>query len=41
MTTRPIYRITTFVPPDHVESLLDGVERVVSLVFGQYDRSSP
>jgi kynurenine formamidase len=37
MLTRPVYRITTFVPPDHVDSLLEGVERVVPLVFGQYE----
>lgn len=40
MSTRPIYRITTFVPPDHVEAVLEGVEREVPLVFGRYDRSA-
>lgn len=39
-TTRPVYRITTYVPPDHVDAVLDGVEREVPLVFGRYDRSA-
>jgi hypothetical protein len=38
--TRPVYRITTFVPPDHVDSVLEGVEQEVSLVFGRYDHSA-
>ena len=38
--TRPVYRITTFVPPDHVDALLEGIEREVPLVFGPYDRSA-
>jgi hypothetical protein len=37
MPTRAAYRITTFVPPDHLESVLEGVERVVPLVFGRYE----
>jgi len=37
---RPIYRITTFVPPEHLEALLDGVEAEVPLIFGKYDRSA-
>jgi hypothetical protein len=41
MSARPVYRITTFVPPDHVDAILEGVERVVPLVFGRpYDRSA-
>ena len=40
MSTRPVYRITTFVPPDHVDAVLEGVEREVPLVFGPYDRSA-
>jgi hypothetical protein len=40
MSTRPVYRITTFVPPEHLDSLLEGVEREVPLVFGPYDRSA-
>jgi len=40
MPVRPVYRITTFVPPDHVDSLLAGVEEQVSLMFGRYDRSA-
>jgi kynurenine formamidase len=40
MSARPVYRITTFVPPDHVDAVLEGVEREVPLVFGPYDRSA-
>lgn len=40
MSIRPVYRITVFVPPEHLDSLLEGVEREVSLVFGPYDRSA-
>jgi len=38
MVLRPIYRITTFVPPAHLETLLDGITRVVPLKIGNYDR---
>jgi hypothetical protein len=37
---RPVYRITTFVPPDNLDAVLAGVEREVPLVFGPYDRSA-
>ena len=37
---RPAYRITVFVPPTHVEEVLDAVEREIDLVYGQYDRSA-
>jgi hypothetical protein len=37
---RPAYRITTFVPPEHVEIVLEAVERQAPLVFGPYDRSA-
>jgi hypothetical protein len=40
MPTRPVYRVTTFVPPDHLDRVLEGVEREVPLVFGPYDRSA-
>jgi hypothetical protein len=40
MAVRPVYRITTFVPPDHVDAVLEGVEREVPLVFGRYDHSA-
>ena len=40
MSTRPVYRITIFVPPEHLDALLEGVEREVPLVFGPYDRSA-
>jgi hypothetical protein len=40
MSLRPIYRITTFVPPDHLDAVLEGVEHEVPLVFGPYDRSA-
>jgi hypothetical protein len=39
-SVRRVYRITTFVPPDHVDAVLEGVEREVPLVFGPYDRSA-
>jgi hypothetical protein len=40
MSVRPVYRITTFVPPDHLDAVLEGVEREVPLIFGPYDRSA-
>ena len=38
--SRPVYRVTTFVPPEHLGSVLEAVERQVPLVFGPYDRSA-
>ena len=36
---RHIYRVTTFVPPDHLESLLDAIAREGDLPrFGPYER---
>jgi hypothetical protein len=40
MVLRPIYRITTFVPPAKLEALLDGITRVVPLKIGNYDSVS-
>lgn len=40
MPYRPAYRITTFVPPDNVDAVLDAVERHTPLIFGPYDRSA-
>jgi hypothetical protein len=40
MPTRRIYRVTTFVPPEHLDAVLEGVEREVPLVYGRYDRSA-
>jgi kynurenine formamidase len=37
---RAAYRITTFVPPDHLDTLLEAVERHTPLIFGPYDRSA-
>jgi len=37
MNLRPVYRITTFVPPEHLERLLAGVTRAVPLGHGDYD----
>jgi hypothetical protein len=37
---RPAYRITTFVPPDHLDAVLEAVESQTPLVFGPYDRSA-
>jgi hypothetical protein len=38
MVFKPVYRITTFVPPEKLEALLDGITRVVPLEWGKYDR---
>jgi hypothetical protein len=40
MRVHRMYRVTIFVPPDYVDSLLDGVVREVPLTYGQYDRSA-
>jgi len=40
MPYRSAYRITTFVPPAHVDSVLEAVERQAPLIFGPYDRSA-
>jgi len=36
---RPAYRVTTFVPPEQLEEVLEAVEAVYPLYFGRYDRS--
>ena len=38
MVLKRVYRVTTFVPPDHLNGLLEGVLRVVPLEHGRYDR---
>jgi hypothetical protein len=38
MKLKPIYRVTTFVPPEHLEALLKGILSVVPLQFGLYDQ---
>jgi hypothetical protein len=38
MNFRPIYRITTFVPPDHLERLLNGITTAYPLQHGNYDK---
>lgn len=40
MLFKPVYRITTFVPPDKLEALLEGITRVVPLGWGKYDQVS-
>ena len=40
MTLHTVYRITTFIPPDHLEQLLEGVVAVVPLTYGRYDRAA-
>jgi hypothetical protein len=40
MVCRPAFRITTFVPPSHLDAVLEAVERETPLVFGPYDRSA-
>ena len=37
MNLRPVYRVTTFVPPEHLEALLAGISSVVPLRHGDYD----
>lgn len=36
----PVYRITTFVPPENLDALLEGIEEHTPLRFGPYDRSA-
>lgn len=36
-TFRAVYRITVFVPPEHLERLLSSIRAVVPLRFGEYD----
>ena len=38
MVLNRIYRITTFIPPEHVDALLEG--REVPLQYGKYDQSA-
>jgi hypothetical protein len=40
MSLHRMYRVTTFVPPDHLDSLLEGIVREVPLTYGLYDRSA-
>lgn len=40
MVLQQVYRVTTFVPPDHVDALLEGITREVPLQYGQYDRAA-
>jgi hypothetical protein len=40
MNLRKIYRVTTFVPPEHLEALLAGIGSEVPLRYGQYDQSA-
>jgi hypothetical protein len=35
-----VYRVTTFVPPDRVDALLEGIVRQVPLTYGLYDRAA-
>ena len=37
MTFQEVYRIVTFIPPDRLEGLLEGVARVAPLRYGNYD----
>jgi hypothetical protein len=40
MILQRMYRITTFVPPEHVDALIEGIEREVPLRYGLYDRAA-
>jgi hypothetical protein len=35
-----MYRITTFIPPEHVDSLLQGIGREMPLRYGHYEQSA-
>lgn len=37
MKLKTVYRVTTFVPPEHLEALLKGITSVVPLAYGRYD----
>lgn len=39
MQLTPVYRITVFVPPQHLQALQQGIVEVDSLQAGHYDRS--
>jgi hypothetical protein len=34
---KTVYRISTFVPPEHVDALLEGILKVAPLTYGNYD----
>lgn len=38
MDLRPVYRLTIFVPPEHLEALIDSILKVTPLGHGAYDR---
>ena len=39
MEARPVYRVTTFVPPGHLELVLEAIERAAPQVrFGPYEQ---
>ncbi|HEV2442879.1 MAG TPA: hypothetical protein VGT07_10175 [Steroidobacteraceae bacterium] len=40
MNLRKVYRVTTFVPPEHLEALLAGIASEAPLRYGQYDQSA-
>ncbi|HEY8052582.1 MAG TPA: hypothetical protein VIE42_07230 [Steroidobacteraceae bacterium] len=40
MVLNRMYRITTFVPPEHLDALLEGVGRETPLQYGQYEQSA-
>jgi hypothetical protein len=40
MVLQKMYRITTFIPPEHLDELLDGVSREVPLQYGHYDQAA-
>jgi hypothetical protein len=40
MNLRKVYRVTTFVPPEHLEALLRGIAAEVPLQYGQYDQAA-
>ena len=37
MVLQRMYRVTTFVPPDRVDALLEAIAREVPLQYGRYD----
>ena len=37
MKHKPVYRVTTFVPPEHLDRLIEGISRVARCDYGKYE----
>ncbi len=40
MKIKTVYRINTFVPPEHADALLAGILKVTPLAYGNYDQAA-